>query len=467
VTGQPVSSRNESCPCRSGLKFKNCCGRLAQSPARTAPSIPHNEALPFENCGFTNPTDPFERSIADLVRRGNLPQAEILLRDSIARHGNSAKALNCLGWIAAAVGLPEAAMDYFAQAAGLAPDWTQPAANAARVRGRAGVPRNSAVRDTPKRFLLIKAWGFGFWSDVSHVLSQLLIAELTGRTPIVHWGANSLFADGTLPNAFEAYFEPVSTATLDDLRHEELDVWPPKWNHRNLLDGEVHKWSAPFSRLAGLSLLGREERIVVSDFFSSVFDLRPWIPPYSHLHALTVDDLYFYLVQKYLRPKTEVLQTVAGIYESRLAAEEFIAVHARGSDKAREMGDLDAVNGEYRCAIEEFRSRLGTRRIFLMTDDSHLRDFYLHNYGDDVICTDCQRTDSAEGVHYQSGHNRRQLGSEVMVDAYLAARATAFIGNGFSNPSLMVSYLKAWPKDHVRLIGSNMYHRPNLFLHRW
>jgi hypothetical protein len=161
------------------------------------------------------------------------------------------------------------------------------------------------------------------------------------------------------------------------------------------------------------------------------------------------------------------LQTVAGIYESRLAAEEFIAVHARGSDKAREMGDLDAVNGEYRRAIEEFRSRLGTRRIFLMTDDSRLRDFYLNNYGDDVICTDCQRTDCTEGVHYQSGRNRRQLGSEVMVDAYLALHAKAFIGNGFSNPSLMVSHLKVWPKDHVRLIGSNMYHLPNLFLHRW
>ena len=358
-------------------------------------------------------------------------------------------------------------MDYFAQAADLAPNWHHPRANAAQVRRDAPTAQKSSVCGRATGFLLIKAWGFGFWSDVNHVIGQLLIAELTGRTPIVHWGANSLFWDGTLPNAFEAYFEPVSATTVDDLRDEELSVWPPKWNHQNLLHGEVDKWSAPFSRLAGLYLLRRRERIVVSDFYSSVFDLKPWIPKNSDLFPMSVDDLHLYLVEKYLRPKPQVLEAVTAVYMSRLAADDFIAVHARGSDKAREMGDLDAVNGEYRRAIEEFRSRHGTRRIFLMTDDSRLRDFYLNNYGDDVVCTDCRRTDCAVGVHYQAGHNRRQLGSEVMVDAYLAIRAKAFIGNGFSNPSLMVSYLKAWPKDYVRLIGSNMYHLPNFFLHRW
>jgi hypothetical protein len=461
-------SRNESCPCGSGVKFKNCCGRLPQSAATVPyPDSFADQALPFENCGYQATTDPLERSIMDLLRRGNLPQAEILVRSSLAQHGDRAKALNCLGWIAAAVGLTEPARDYFVQAAELAPAWPPPQTNLALVRQYAGAASSPAVNGSSKRCLLIKAWGFGFWSDVSHVVSQLLLAELTGRIPIVHWGANSLFWDGTLLNAFEAYFEPVSTATTDDVRDENFTIWPPKWNHGNLLGGEVHQWEGPYSRLAGLYLLNRKERIVVSDFFSSVLDLKPWIPPYSDLYAMTVDDLYSYLVQKYLRPKPGILAAVTGVYESRLAAGEFIAVHARGSDKILEMRDLDAVNHEYRRAIEEFRARHGTRRIFLMTDDSRLRDFYLSHYGDDVICTDCQRTDSEQGIHYQTGRNRRELGSEVMVDAYLAIRAKAFIGNGYSNPSLMVRYLKAWPKEHVKLVGPNMYHLHNLILHRW
>jgi hypothetical protein len=54
-----------------------------------------------------------------------------------------------------------------------------------------------------------------------------------------------------------------------------------------------------------------------------------------------------------------------------------------------------------------------------------------------------------------------------MIDAYLATGAKAFIGNGFSNVSLQVSYLKRWPPNSIRLIGTAMPHVPNLSLHRW
>jgi protein O-GlcNAc transferase len=460
-------SRNESCPCGSGVRFKNCCGRLPQNAAPASRPIPYADVLPIDTCGYRDMADAYERSMVDLLRRGNLPQAEFLVRNNLLQQGVNAKALNCLGWIAAAVGLSETATEFFAQAAEMAPVWTEARSNLTQMHRLAGAAKHSTGADQPTRFLLIKAWGFGFWSDVSHIVSQLLIAELTGRIPIVHWGANSLFWDGTLPNAFEAYFEPVSAATTDNLRNEELTIWPPKWTHRNLLDGEIHKWTGPYSRLAGLYMLSREERVVVGDFFSSVFELRPWIPKHSRLYSMTVDDLHSYLVRKYLRPKPDVLEAVARIYETHIAAGEFIAVHARGSDKILEMPDLDAVNQEYRRAIEEFRTRHATRKIFLMTDDSRLRDSYVSHYGNDVFCTDCQRTDTAQGVHYQAGRNRRQLGYEVMVDAYLAIRAKAFIGNGYSNPSLLVRYLKTWPTDHVKLIGPNMYHLHNPVLHRW
>ncbi len=37
------------------------------------------------------------------------------------------------------------------------------------------------------RFLLIKSWGCGFWSDVDHVMGQLLVAEITNRIPVIYW----------------------------------------------------------------------------------------------------------------------------------------------------------------------------------------------------------------------------------------------------------------------------------------
>jgi hypothetical protein len=453
--------------------------------------------LPFESCGDVTPVDPFEITIIDLIRRGNLPQAEILVRMHLTRFGPNAKTLNYLGWVAAQVGLLEPSMNYFKQAAQLSPTWGLPGINLERVRlyvedmrhaaprgpavqgrhaaqGQHAAQGRSAARGKPtagllasNRFLLVKAWGFGFWSDVSHVIGQLLIAELTGRIPIVHWGANSLFWDGATPNAFDAFFEPVSAAGLDDLRDEKLRIWPPKWSRDNLLQGEVNQWKGPYSRIPGLYLLKREEEIVVSDFFTSVFDLRPWISDGSPLYGLSIDEICSHLLHKYLRPRSEIIDAVESFHAARLASEEFIAVHVRGSDKALEVRNLQLFDAEYHRLIDDVRTRHGVRKIFLLTDDARILALYSSRYGEDVISTDCQRTDTPRGVHYDTTRNRVELGKEVMVDAYLATRGKAFIGNAISNPSLMIRCLKSWPEHSVHLIGPNMFHQPNTFLHAW
>jgi protein O-GlcNAc transferase len=361
----------------------------------------------------------------------------------------------------------------FRQAIDLAPDWQLPRMNlevvARRVRQDPTPTRLPAASPdrAAERFLLIKAWGYGFWSDVAHVLGQLLIAELTRRTPIVYWGANSLFWDGTVANVFDAFFEPVSKWTLADVQDSKLSVWPPKWHRGNLTAPEVNKWKGPFSRLAGLYLLGRQEDVIVSDFFTYICDLKPWIPYDSRLHDMTVDELYAYLARKYLRPKPEITDAVNRFYAEHLRGGDFIAVHARGSDKILEVSNLEDLNRQYESALDALRAVHGTRRIFLLTDDSRLRAFYVARYGDSVLCTDCLRTSTSQGIHYQATRDRKQLGAEVMVDAYLATKAEAFLGNASSSVSLMVGHLKEWPSDCIRLIGPNAYHMSNMFLHDW
>jgi hypothetical protein len=70
-------------------------------------------------------------------------------------------------------------------------------------------------------------------------------------------------------------------------------------------------------------------------------------------------------------------------------------------------------------------------------------------------------------VHYLALQDRRKLGIEVMVDVYLAARARIFIGNGLSNPSRFVRYIKDWPEDAAILLGTNLFHKRNEFIHNW
>ena len=50
---------------------------------------------------------------------------------------------------------------------------------------------------------------------MNHTLGCLLLAEITGRTPITLWGENSLFRGGG-QDAFALYWAPVSTATIAD-----------------------------------------------------------------------------------------------------------------------------------------------------------------------------------------------------------------------------------------------------------
>jgi hypothetical protein len=168
-----------------------------------------------------------------------------------------------------------------------------------------------------------------------------------------------------------------------------------------------------------------------------------------------------------LRPRKEIADEVDSFYEQHLTSPDFIAVHARGSDKTLEMNDLDEVNRQYKEIIDRCLSVYNCHRIFLMTDDSRVLDHFVKLYGNKIITTDCQRTNSAQGIHLQQVLDRRRLGTEVMVDAYLAATAKAFVGNGFSSPSLIVRYLKDWSDGGVHLIGQNIYHTFNTVLHNW
>ena len=103
----------------------------------------------------------------------------------------------------------------------------------AQIAQRLGLDRLPSLQAGRDKFLLIKAWGFGFWSDMDHVLGGLLLAEITGRMPVVHWGRNSLFSDDPARNAFDEFFEPVSAMRIDDLIRADFTYFPPKWSARS------------------------------------------------------------------------------------------------------------------------------------------------------------------------------------------------------------------------------------------
>jgi protein O-GlcNAc transferase len=399
------------------------------------------------------------RNASGYLARGNLAAADICCRQVLGRASGHPAALNIAGIVAALLGLPNAAIVYFEQACAAENGLRHARDNLLRARRLAA----AQVHGEPhgERFLLIKAWGYGFWSDVNHVLGALLLAEITARIPVVHWGRNSRFTDGSDRDAFEFYFQPVSEYSIEDLYLLENPVFfPAKWTKEKLWLEDHAKWRGCGSRLAALYYLNRRETVAVSDFYIGVVDLMPWIPRQHPLHGKSIAEAYRFLTAKYLRPRESILAAVNDFFEQHIAGFHTIAVHLRGSDKQIEMGDTAAINRRY---LEVLDGTLKpASRVFLLTDDARWVTVFRNAYGNRVIVTDCQRTHDDTGIHYSKSADRVALGREIMHDTYLAARADRFIGNGQSNVSAMIALLTDWPPDNCVLLAPPVLYERNL-----
>ncbi len=388
---------------------------------------------------------------------GNLAAANILCWNVLDRQSDSAAAWNLLGVIAAKLSLMVRAVEFFRKAHELGLDgaeanWRQATAQAVAVR----LPAR-----TEDRFLLIKAWGAGFWSDVSHVLGGLLLAEATGRKPVIHWGKESRFGDGSFRDAFTAFFEPVSAATVDDLAQlDHADFFPPKWHRGNLLAEDNAKWSGAGARLDAIYLIDRPEQVLVADFYLSVANFAPLLPPHHPLAQLSVTDLFRHALQSYFRPRSAILDEAKAFFAAKLSGCPFVAAHIRGSDKVGEATfttDSDIFLAQVTSEIYKVLDQVDPAcRIFLMTDDERVALMTAARYGDRIVMTASYRTRDTRGIHFHDDVDRHRLGVEVMIDVFVALQAQAFIGLGGSNVAAMVALLRDWPPGRSVLLGPSI-----------
>lgn len=388
---------------------------------------------------------------------GNLAASEVICRNILDAAPDNPVARNLLGIIASKVGAIEQARHHFAVALAAAPQ------NEVLRRNLDRLPRSQpATPAAGPRYLLIKAWGCGLWSDISHVLGSLLLAEITGRIPVTHLGRNSLFRDEAGHDVFQNYFQPVSAVSLDDLlRLENPSFFPSKWRRANLEEEDIFKWQGPGSRLGALYFLNRPETIAVSDFYVGVVYVQPWIPPAHPMHGKPLDEIYRYLVGKYLRLNAPAQMACDAFHAHHLQGARFLAAHMRGTDKILEDAHVQATQDS---CMAELAALDPAWRIFVLTDDAPIAARLKALYGERLVLADCQRSGSQLGVHFQPSLDRFKAGFEVVMDTFLGMRADRFIGNGRSNISTIIAAVKGWQPGQCTLFGSNMLAERNLFI---
>jgi protein O-GlcNAc transferase len=390
------------------------------------------------------------------LSRGNLIVADFLAQDVLVQLPEHPLALNIVGAIAAQIGLRDKACACFRKALAAAPDFALARANLEKALA------TSPPRATEgPRFLLIRDWGFGFWADVTHVLACLLLAEISGRTPVTHWAETSLFSDGSGRDAFRLYFQPVTDLRIESIPKFEADeIFPRKWAATSLLHRDPKRFESRGP--AGLHLLNRPEQLVVSDYYIGVADLVPWIPDTHAMHGRGVTDVFHYLIGKYLHPTDDIAGAVEAFAAEHFRGKPTTAVHVRGSDKHKEFVDLKTFNRSYFAEIE---LQDPARQIFLLSDDARILAEFRARYGDRVVATDSHRSETDHGPHYRRGIGGVKLGRDVMIDSYLALRCDSFIGNGRSNVTAMIALLRNWPERTCTLLAPSQLLERNTFLY--
>lgn len=307
------------------------------------------------------------------------------------------------------------------------------------------------------RYLLIREWSQGFWSDADHVLGGLVLAELSGRTPVVLWGGASRYRDQDTPDAFLDFFRPVSEASAASLVGKGHTYWPSKWNDVNILGPTFNIFNGEGSRTGALELWARDEEVVVADFHNGVKILHPWIEPGHRWHQRPLTEIYAELLESRLVVRDEWRARAEAFAERRLAGRPSIGVHIRAGDKVHEVASFAKDVAFLRERAEEFRASLSGAQLFLMTDSAAIVEDFRSRYGDELVTTEATRTPRDEGLHFQKRPDRRRLGEEVLVDTLIAARCDRFVGDGWSNVACMVRHLKRWGEEHIVLLPPFMH----------
>ena len=394
-------------------------------------------------------TGDFARA-ADQLQRGRLGAADGWCRRGLATAPTDPAGLNLLGCIAALAGLHAAADDAFTAALPLAAARD----NLELLAGEEPMPAR-----TGPGFVLIKSWGYGFCAELAHVLGGLLLAGITGRTPLVHWGRRCLFSGGK-DDGFGHFFAPVSNVTLADLKVlEGASLFPAGWSLETLeCDRPVVR---PGEGPAALEFLARPETILVCDQFLGVADLAPWIPSGHRLHGLPLPACFKALVDTYLHPLPEITAAAAAFRARHLAGGPVLAVHLRGSDKVLEVPDMDEANQR---SLALFEALPADWRILLLTDDTRFARRLRERHGERLVMTDCRRSADATGIHYHAGEDGPALGREVLTDLLLALEADRFLGNGRSNVSALIAVLRTSKGRDSTLVLENQLLHHSCFL---
>jgi|HubBroStandDraft_6_1064221.scaffolds.fasta_scaffold124480_2 hypothetical protein len=312
--------------------------------------------------------------------------------------------------------------------------------------------------------LLIKRWGAGFWSDVEHVVGQLVAADILARIPVVHWGISGPYADGKI-DTFGLYFQPLSDLSVDDLTGS---VWPECWTAANITDdlpfaatGHVNpaygyyefsmeKARVPIDQRRIKGMLGLPHDIVVSMCHESPQIIAQSAPPTSIYHQANADQVRRIVMRDRIKLRRSVADEIERFWQQNLQDHPVLAIHLRGSSKVVENINIHRENDAALPLAAQWLAGDAQRKVFLISDSEAYHRKWSDIFGASLVTQSCRRTDSEQISNFLlPDTDGWSNGLEILIDTYCAAKCERFIGNSSSNVSNFVAAIGEFSGDAI------------------
>lgn len=263
--------------------------------------------------------------------------------------------------------------------------------------------------------------GAGFGAVLLTVMNQLRFCERNNYYPVVALDQNceNAFFDKNYGNDMWAqYFEPVMPLSLAIFR------------------------SMPSANSERFFVQTSKNAIAVSE--EDPDSIYPY--PFGKWRAEPIDDLDLWYewqrekgretMQRYIRPKAEIVAVVNDFYERNLKGSFILGVHIRGTDLHYAPPVSPA---EYFELIEKYVSEYPEIKILLATDQQQYIGIFEQKFGDKIYSTSSFRSDNEIAPFNRSEISPYQKGADVLIDMLLLSKAD-FLIKGVSNVGEMAMY---------------------------
>jgi protein O-GlcNAc transferase len=299
------------------------------------------------------------------------------------------------------------------------------------------------------KYIVIQSFPEGMVAVIRHTIHGLLLAELTGRKPVILWNSRFLYHNDRKKisqNGFKYYFEENNLCDIEPLKISGLTFSPSCWNCENIESDYMVEYRSLEERfdctpLTPKQILQANEDVVVYTHYQHLVDLIPIVPSDSEYFGLDANTVANRVYKKYFMLNNEVKNSLDQKLSEISSQEQLLGIHCRGSDKIFEYAI--ATPTAYKAAIKNrFQN---TKQIFLATDSQP----YLHIFQEwypRLHFIRCDRSTNNKGIHFSSG-DVKKAGFDFLLDAYLLSHCDFHYGNIRSHVSYYVQAVLRNEKD--------------------